>query len=294
MKLGTPNTPIASASRHDPRHLRARTAYGPGEFALAFGAGLSCKWTGLTSPEAEAGGFLIADNTEIAVELISGSPVGVLVEQKFGLWNDQDSPSGRRCQLVIGRQAGQLLTYALTGSEELLMLGAVLDALVDRPLLASGARVPAVFVEGIVMLRRSAGGNRLMAYSAAPVPETVPSAFPMALDNALLEVSEPLAFYLYANTDAQFNATSGMCYLLFAYLLAELYLPDPYTGGLAPGVNQDTPSSFAAEGKGQSVAAGFLLSSTTWSAPDKVTLRLADAAHTHPAAAPTSEAGSTR
>jgi len=277
---------------HSTTPLTLGTAYGPGEFAMAFGAGLSCKWTGLASPEVEAGGFLIADNTELAFELISGSPVGVLVEQEFALWNDQDSPSGRRCQLVTGRQAGQVLTYAVTGSEELLMLGAVLEALVDRPLLASGARVPALFVEGVVLLRHSAGGNRLMAYSAAPVPEKVPRAFPMALDNALLEVSEPLAFYLYASTDAGFNSTSGFCYLLFAYLLAELYLPDPYTGGLAPGVNQDTPSSFATEGQGQSVAAGFLLSSTTWSAPDKVTLRLADAAHTHPAAPPTSEAGS--
>ena len=272
--------------------LTLGTAYNPGEFAIAFDAGLACQWTGLTAPETEAGGFLIADNTALVLELVSGSPVGVLVEQEFALWVDQDSPSGRRCQLVAGRQAGQVLTYALNAFEELLELGAVLEALVDRPLLASGARVPAVFVEGIVLLRRTAAGNRLMAYSAAPIPETVPSAFPMALDNALLEVSEPLALYLYANTDAEFNATSGLCYLLFAYLLVELYLPDPYTGGLAPGVSEDSPATFALTGKGQSAVASFLLSNTTWTAPDKVALRLSDTAHTHPAQPPTTEAGS--
>ncbi len=272
--------------------LTLGAAYGPGDFAIAFGAGLTCKWTGLTTPEAEAGGFLIAQNNTLILTLISGSPVGVLVEQEFELWVDQDSPSGRRCRLLSARQAGQLLTYALFGSEEVLEFGAILDAQVDRPLLASGARVPAVFVEGIVGLMRNSGGYRLLAFSAAPVPEKVPRAFPMALDNALLEVSEPLALYLQARTDAQFNAISGQCYLLFAYLLAELYLPDPYTGGLAPGVSPDRPSSFADPTQGESAVAAFLLASIGWNAPDKVALRLSDTAHTHPAAPPTTEAGS--
>jgi hypothetical protein len=272
--------------------LTLGTAFGSGEFAMAFGAGVAAQWTGLASPEAEAGGFLVADNTTVAIELISGSPVGVLVEQKFALWLDQDSLTGRSCELVAARQAGQVLTYALSGVDEILEIGAVLEAQVDRPVLASGARVPAVFVEGIVMLRKTAGGNRLMAFSAAPVPETVPKAFPMALDNALLEVSEPLALYVFANTDADFNAKNGICYLLFAYLLAELYLPDPYTGGLAPGATEDTPASFGIAGNGESVVAAFLLSSATWTTPDNVALRLSDTAHTHPVQPPTSEASS--
>jgi len=272
--------------------LTLGTAAGPGDFAIAFGAGLSAKWTGITSPEVEAGGFLIAQNNALILTLISGSAAGVIVEQEFQLWADQDSPTSRRCQLLSARQGGQLLTYALLGSEEVLELGAVLDALVDRPLLASGERVTAVFVEGIVALIRSNAGYRLLAFSAAPVPETVPQAWPMALDNALLEVGEPLALYILAHTDVHFNAISGNFYLLFAYLLAELYLPDPYTGGLAPGVSPDSPSSFAAPSQGGSVVAGFLLASVTWSAPGKVTLRLSDTAHTHPAAPPASEAGS--
>jgi len=272
--------------------LTLGTAYGPGEFAIAFGPGVAAQWTGLSGPEAEAGGFLIADNTTVAIELISGSPAGVLVEQKFALWQDQDSLTGRSCELVAARQAGQTLIYALTGTEEILELGAILEAQVDRPLLASGARVPAVFVEGIVMLRHAGAINRLMAFSAAPLPETVPQAFPMALDNALLEVSEPLALYVFANTDADFNAKNGLCYLLFAYLLAELYLPDPYTGGLAAGATEDAPASFAGTGQGGSAAAGFLLSSTNWTTPENVALRLSDTAHTHPAQPPASEASS--
>jgi len=272
--------------------LTLGTAYGSGAFAIAFAAGLKCQWTGLNSPEAEAGGFLMADNTAVAVELISGSPAGVLVEQKFALWQDQDSPSGRSCELVAARQAGQTLTYALSGTEEILELGAILEAQLDRPVLASGARVPAIFVEGIVMLRHAGAINRLMAFSAAPLPEAVPTAFPMALDNALLEVSEPLALYVSAKTDADFNARSGFCYLLFAYLLAELYLPDPYTGGLAAGTTEDAPTTFGGQNESGSAAAGFLLSSATWTTPDNVALRLSDTAHTHPTAPPASEASS--
>jgi hypothetical protein len=273
--------------------LTLGTASGPGEFAIAFGVGLLCQWTGLNRPEPAAGGVLIARNAALILYLISGSPAGILVEQEFQLWVDQDSPNQRRCQLLAARAAGAILTYGLAGSSEALELVAGLQALVDRPLLASGARVPAVFVAGILALIRNNAGNRLYAYSAAPFPQAKLQAYPMALDNALLEVGEPLAIYVDARTDAEFNSTSGQLYLLFAYLLVELYLPDPYTGGLAAGVSQGNPSSFAAPTAGQSGIAAYLLASVGWTAPDKVTLRLSDSAHTHPAAPPTKEAGST-
>jgi hypothetical protein len=274
------------------------TASGPGDFAIAFGAGLTCQWTGLSKPEAAAGGVLIAQSAALLLYLISGSAPGVLVEQKFQLWVDQDSTKNRRCQLLVARAAGQILQYALAGIEEILELGAVLDALVDRPLLASGARVPAVFLEGIVALIHNNAGYRLLAYSAEPLPEPVlvkgtPAAYPMALDNALLEVSEPLALLIDARTDAQFVANEGLFLLLFGYLLVELYLPDPYTGSLAPGSSDRAPSTFAPAQASGSVVAGYLLAEVVWTAPDKVTLRLEDTAHTHPAAPPTTEASST-
>jgi hypothetical protein len=280
------------------------TASGSGDFAIVFGAGLSSQWTGLSRPESAAGGTLIAQNAALLLYLISGSAPGVYLEQKFQLWIDQDSTSQRRCQLLAARAAGQILSYALAGTEEILELGAVLDALVDRPLLASGARVPAIFQEGIVALLHNNAGYRLLAYSAAPAPEPAgpggtPAAYPLALDNALLEVSEPLALLLSARTDAQFNATEGLFLLLFGYLLVELYLPDPYTGGLAPGLasgpgdQSPTFGSTAPTQAGGSVTAGYLLADVSWTSPGSVSLRLADTAHTHPATPPATEAGST-
>lgn len=268
------------------------TTSGPGDFAIAFSHGLTCQWTGASRAESEAAGFLIAQNAALVLYLISGSPTGVLVKQDFGLWVDQNSPTQGRCELLTARQAGQPLIYALTGSEEILEYGAIFDALIDRPLLASGARLTTVFVEGIVALIRNNAGYRLYAYSAAPPQVPQGTAFPLALDNALLEVSEPLAIFIYARTDASFNSTDGDLLLLFGYLLVELYLPDPYTGDIAlyPGRGQP-PSTFASGASG-SVSAGYLIANVLWPSPGKPALRIFDTAHSHPVIPPGTEASS--
>jgi hypothetical protein len=274
------------------------TAANSGEFAIAFGKGLSSQWPGLSRAEFAAGGVLVAQNAALLLYLISGSAPGVLMEQSFQLWIDQDSTANQRCQLLAARAAGQVLSYALAGTEEILELGAVLDALIDRPLLASGARVPAVFLEGIVALVHNNAGNRLYAYSALPAPGPIgpsgsPTAFPMALDNALLEVGVPQAIFISARTDVDFNAKQGLLLLLFGYLLVELYLPDPYTGSISSGAGRQTPTTFGLDPSAGSVAAGFLLAEIAWNAPDKAILRLEDTAHTHPSAPPSTEASST-
>jgi hypothetical protein len=276
------------------------TAFSAGEFVITFSAGICCQWTGLPRPELSAAGTLIALNEGIIFSLVSGSAPGVQLEQQFQLWVDQDSPSQRRCQLVAARAAGQMLLYALGKSDEILELAAMLGALIDRPVLASGARVPAYFLEGIVGLIRTNSSYRLVAYSALPVPEKsgpkrkhAPALYPLALDNALLEVNQPLALLVEADTDAQFSASKGLLLLLFDYLLVELYLPDPYTGGLAAGPVDRSPINFDSTASGGSVIAGYLLAEVGWTAPGKAKLRLLDMAHPHPALPPSTEAGST-
>jgi hypothetical protein len=270
----------------------------PGYFAMVFGAGVTCQWTGLGHPEKAAGGYLLAQNGQLLVSALSGSAPGVVIKQTFDLWQDQDSTSKRRCHLLAARKAGQILIYALAGNEEVLELGAALEALVDRPLLATGARVPAIFIEGIIALIRNNSNYRLIAYSALPFPEVDPThkdtpvIYPMALDNALLDVKEPLALLISAKTDAQFNATEGALLLLFVYQLIELYLPDPYTGSLAKGEVERLPIDTSYT-KGGNAFAGFLLAEVLWSAPGKAKLRLADMAHQHPVLPPSTEAGST-
>ncbi|MGB7355949.1 MAG: hypothetical protein WBD06_19735 [Acidobacteriaceae bacterium] len=275
------------------------TAANSGDFAFVLGAGLSSQWTGLARSEPAAFGALIATNSSIVLYLFSGTAPGVQLNQSFQLWDDQDTNNTRRCQLIATRTAGQLLLYGLVGTEEVLELGASLAALVDRPLLATGARVPAAFLEGVVALIQNNSGHRLYAYSAAPAsPPTLtgkPAVYPMALDNGLLDVSAPQALFVYARTDANFNSTEGLLYLLFAYLLVELYLPDPYTGGLQAGVGQGSPGTFATgqTPATESVLYGFIIAEVVWPTIATAQLRISDTAHSHPAAPPSTEAGST-
>ncbi len=261
------------------------TALGPGDFGMVFGAGISCLWTGIARREHAAVGSIVARNAGMVFSALSGSPPGVVVEQKFALWDDQDTNNQRRCQLYAGRVAGQLLTYAMTPTSEIVEYVAVLDAEVDRPVLATGMRIPVVFLSGIVAMVRSGPSYHLYVYSATPDPEVPPgappAAYPLALDNALLDVSVPAAIYLYAKTDADFNSLDGVALILFGYLLIELYLPDPYTGGFQAGREQGT------------VLYGYLLAEIAWSKLDNVAMRLIDLAHTHPATPPTTEASST-
>jgi hypothetical protein len=272
-----------SVSESTPSSLGA--ASGPGEFAILFGTGISCHWTGIHRREPALIGVLVAQNASLIFSVLSGSPPGVVIEQKFNLWDDQDTNNKRRCQLVAGRVAGQLLLYAQTPGTEIVSYVAVLDALVDRPVLATGARIPAVFLSGNVGLVRNHSGYHLIVTSSTPDPEVPPTAppaaYPMALDNALLDVGVPQAIFIDAVTNADFNAREGTALILFSYLLIELYLPDPYTGGFTPG--QDVVFDIY----------GSLLAEIGWTKPDKVKMRLIDTGHSHPATAPTTEASST-
>ncbi len=249
-------------------------ASGPGEFAILFGAGVSVRWTGISRKEPAALGALIARNDSLVFSVLSGSPAGVVISRKFSLWDDQDTNNQRRCQLVAGRVGGQLLLYALAAQTEIVSYVAILEALVDRPALATGARIPAIFLSGNVGLLRNPSGHRLIVFSSTPnlevAPGSPPAAFPMALDNALLDVSVPAAIFIDATTDASFNGAKGFALILFGYLLIELYLPDPYTRGFTPG--QDRVLDIY----------GLLLAEIVWSKPSTVAMRLIDTGHAHP------------
>ena len=273
------------------------SAANSGDFGIVFGSGISSQWTGLSRPEPAASGVVLAQNSALLLYLISGTAPGVLNEQQFKLWDDQDSSNKRRCQLVAARAAGQVLMYAIAGADEIIELGAALEALVDRPLLATGARVPALFREGVVGLIHNNAGHQLVVYSATPAGpgpglQGKNILYPLALDNAFLEVTQPLALLISAKTDAQFNAIDGLFFLLFGYFIVELYLPDPYTGGLFAGRERQNPTLSGVTAQG-GASSGYLVAEVVWPSADKATLRLADTAHAHPASAPTSEASST-
>jgi hypothetical protein len=261
----------------------------PGVFALAFLGGISCQWTGPKRREPAAGGTLIAQNTELLLFTISGVPPGVVLQQSFKLWDDQDTANQRRCQLIASRFPGQTLLYATDGKVETVQYSALLDAIIDRPIMATGSRIPTVFLVGVVTLTSNAAGNRLLVLSATPDPQTGggkkgPVAYPMGLDNALLQVSVPLSLLITAKADANFDAPSGDLITAFGYFVEALYLPDPYAGAIEGGANNPTAGAPGA------FMSGFLLAGVAWTTPAAVAFRLEDTAHPHPVLPPASEA----
>jgi hypothetical protein len=260
-------------------------AAGPGLFLFGFGTGLYAQWPGLSRPEPESGGTGLASSAGLLLALTAGLAPGVTSQLKVGLWDAPGAPN----TITAIRLAGSGLVYEFSGTGELLELGATLDADLDRPLLADGERAPVSIPDGIVLFTWVAGKQDIFAYAAytaAQIPAILdahPAGFPLALDNAFLEVSTPLLFVL-AGTSAQTQASgevatvSGAVLVGFIYRLQFPFLPDPYTG---PSISLE-----------DSDARGGLLAEITWTTPADVTTRVVDLEHPHPAQPPATEASS--
>jgi hypothetical protein len=263
--------------------LTLGTASGPGSFGCLIGPGLSCDWPGIATPEPAALGLFIAQNNSVLLYLASGAAPGVVARQSIQLWNDQDTSPTRRCQIVFTR----LLTYGFTATQEILSLKtSTLNALIDRPVLATSARLPANFLNGSVDFVSSSGQFLILAASTTSADQPSPThktpIFPLALDNALLEVQAPTALLAATATDASFNPTSGSLLLLFDFALVELYLPDPYTGNTEPRLRG-----------GQNLFPNDkLLAEITWPNLTSAQLRLLDTNQSHSQTPPSTEASS--
>jgi len=261
-------------------------AAGSGIFYLAFGPGLSVQWTGSNRPEPEAGGVILASSGILLLWAAAGLPPFVLSQLKFDLWDGQIAPS----TLTATRLTGSSLVYEILGAREVIELGAILGADLDRPLLADGSRAP-VEIPALVAITSVLGKLRLFAFGAFPASEVPavlaahPNGFPMALDNALLKVSVPLLLVVEAKITAPVSAgpyvsTSGALLVGFLYEVEFPFLPDPYTGqSLTRG--QDSYGQL-----------GGLLGEVAWPKPDQVAMRMIDLGHAHPAVPPASEASS--
>ena len=261
-------------------------ASGPGLFYMGFGPGLSVQWTGLARPEPEAGGIIIASQGVMLLWTAAGLAPFTLSQQKFDLWNGQVAAS----TMTATRALGAGLVYEITGTREIIELGATLSADLDRPLMADGSRA-IVNLPGLLTLSNILGSFRLFAYGAFPAADVqkvlalYPNGFPMALDNAYLDVSVPLLLAVEGKFTAPasggpYVSSSGALILGFIYKIEFPFLPDPYTAGIPIGR------------EGVFSQAGGLLAEVAWPNPNEVLLRMIDLEHSHPSAPPNNEASS--
>jgi hypothetical protein len=257
-----------------------------GFFYFGFGAGVDAQWPGLSRSEPESGGIGLASTASFLLWTAAGLPPKTSLQLRFGLWDAEQVPS----TMMATRLAGSRLVYEASTGHELVELGATLSANLDRPLLADGNRAPVSIPDGLVFFTSFAGKQRVFAYASftmAQIPAVLganPNGFPIALDNALLNVSAPLLFVMECTLSetqtnvASLSAFSGALLVGFLYRLEFPFLPDPYTGAFL--------------GLEDRNVVGGLLAEVIWTAPGNVTLRMVDLQHPHPEQPPSTEASS--
>ena len=253
-----------------------------GFFYLGLGAGLSAQWPGLSRPEPQSGGIALASTGQLMLWMAAGLAPAVSSQLRVKLWDAQEIPN----TMTATRVAGASLVYEVSGANELVELSATLTASLDRLILADGTRASVSIPDGLVTLTSAAGNQHVLAYgafTAAQIPGVLaenPDGFPMALDNALLNVSAPLLFVLDSGlaeipASGNYISASGALLVGFLYQLEFPFLPDPYTGEFLSLADSGT---------------GGLLAEIAWTTPENVTLRLADLQHPHPLQPPSAEA----
>ena len=262
-------------------------AVSSGIFYLGFGTGVLAQWVGLVRPEPEAGGVVLASTGRLLLWTAAGLAPNTLSQQKIDLWQGRLASS----TLTSARLAGAGLVYEVVGLHEVLELGTVLSADLDRPLLADGNRVPAIIPNGLMVITKTGTNLRVIAYAfftAAEIPKVLqahPDGFPVALDNAFLKVSAPLLLVMEARLQPPQPgkpciSDSGALLLGFLFQMEFPFFPDPYTSG-----------SVAGEIDVRNPLRG-LLAEVIWTQSSDVALRLVDLEHQHPTAPPGSEASS--
>jgi len=257
-----------------------------GLFYFGFGAGVDAQWPGLSRPEPESGGVGLASTANFVLWTAAGLPPKATSQLRLTLWDAEQVPS----TMTATRLAGSGLVYEASSAHELIELGATLSANLDRPLLADGNRAPVSIPNGLIFFTSFAGKQHVFAYAAftaAQIPAVLnadPNGFPMALDNALLNVSAPLLFVMectLAETQTSvsyLSASSGALLVGFLYRLEFPFFPDPYTGAFLSLEDRDV--------------LGSLLAGVIWAAQGNVTLRLVDLQHPHSEQPPSNEASS--
>ena len=183
---------------------------------------------------------LIAQNAGLVFSILSGSPPGVIVEQKFELWDDQDTGNQRRCQFFAGRLAGQLLTYTLTPTSELLIGSPSLMPRSTVPYLppACGSQPSFSRASSRYPLRRH---YRLFVYSATPDPEVLPVLRPRHIrwrSTMRCSMSASLPQFLCTQRPIELQLAGWRGADPLRLLADRVVSADPYTGGFQYGRDQ--------------------------------------------------------
>jgi hypothetical protein len=212
------------------------TAEGCGFLALSAARGLEARWRGLVGDSAALGNTWIVASPTL-LEVVSPQAVHFRAGMTFELWSES---SGRRSTLAAAFPKPLVVRFrSQRNGFDAVGLGARVTACLDRPLLASGARLP-VELDGSFILLQSATDTSLIV-EAITGPSGFQPPLALALTNALLTVRRPNRLFVSGTLGASLQVDRGT-------LLAEssLYqvlptLPDPYAANFGPRLTRDAP-----------------------------------------------------
>ena len=242
---------------------------GAGGLALGLDPGAAVQWQNLAANVSIAGTQLIVEPQ--GTSLIASAFVNPSPEQRFTLWTDTAS-SERRCSVDLRYGPKFPLRFRIEADgSEALALTAFCAAHLDRPVSASGVRLPIRAPDAFAVFFVGAGAGRSLLLRCTPALANPP----FALSNALLLTGPPSSFFLFGSIGATAGSLeSGATTLQVSVFSIVPILPDPYADNLL-GAREPPPP----------IPRATFRSQTRWTGPDAapaMTFRLDPAQGTRP------------
>ena len=200
---------------------------GAGGLALGLDPGAAVQWQNLAANVSIAGTQLIVEPQ--GTSLIASAFVNPSPEQRFTLWTDTAS-SERRCSVDLRYGPKFPLRFRIEADgSEALALTAFCAAHLDRPVSASGVRLPIRAPDAFAVFFVGAGAGRSLLLRCTPALANPP----FALSNALLLTGPPSSFSLFGSIGATAGSLeSGATTLQVSVFSIVPILPDPYADNL--------------------------------------------------------------
>jgi hypothetical protein len=220
-------------TRAQPSTLGA--AEGPGNLTLRVD-GLTLGFAKQARPVPMGMAWLVAQPGSLM--LLADAAVGTGVGGGVTLYPDPDGGRGVGGRAEFRFADAFALRYMVSGAgTEGIGAGVALEAFLDRPLAATGQRIPLVDPTGIFFLTQSSTGTTLLLQSVAEGVMAMTQGLTVLLDNALLSLDAPTQFAIRASVSDDgpgFTAPQGAAAIVFPLNGILPTLPDPYVSTFTP------------------------------------------------------------
>jgi hypothetical protein len=198
--------------------------------SVAVGAGLTARFGTLTSPVPLGGAIFALTGASLFGVLLVGATSAT---DRYTLWESPASPSPLPptwpdlafppAQVAIAIDAGALIGFNLTPTQETVEEFGQLTALLDRPVGADGSRIA---ISGVALVVRARTAGSIALEIASTLTSNPAEALALMAENALIPVGAPNGFVL--GGTVQNAGVAGTLEVTFPTDVLIPTLPDPY------------------------------------------------------------------